>query len=290
MTIWDDLKYQFRAGGLAQRIIFVNIALFALPFAIKGILFLFGISFPFQTWFGLSSSFSDLLFKPWTIVTYGFLHAGFFHILFNLIIFNFSARIYNTYFSDKQLLSHYLLGILYSGLFYMLSYLVFPQLYNSQGLLVGASGGVIALLVSIATFQPHTEVRLLLIGSVKLWHIALFYFFLSLIGLSSSNTGGNLAHIGGAVYGYLYGKSMAQGNDISLWFSKLMDYVTNVFRQTSPSKKTKLRPVKNEGRPVTPTYKNKDQAKIDAILDKISQSGYDSLSKEEKEFLFNQKD
>lgn len=287
MNIWNDLKLQYRTGGMAQKIIFINIALFVVPLALAGVFFLFGITFTWIKWFGLSSNFSDLLLKPWSIITYGFFHAGFFHILFNLLVLHFCARIFSTYFTDKQLLSHYLLGIIFSGLFYLISYTVFPVLKIQSSNMIGASGGVMAVLVAVAVFQPMMQIRLLLIGSVKLWHIALVLFVLDLIKLSSDNTGGHLAHIGGAVYGYIFAQNIKQGKDITKWFSDLMDYVTNLFLRKT-NNKTQFKTYKNK-KPVS-SFQNTDQDKIDAILDKISKSGYDSLSKEEKAFLFKQKE
>lgn len=290
MSIWEDVKMQYRLGGITQKIIYWNVALFAIPFAIKGILFLFQISFPFETWFALSSNPLELIWRPWSLLTYGFFHAGFFHLLFNLLVFHFAAQIFTTYFTQKQLLNHYLVSILFAGAFYLISYQIFPALSNHQSLMVGASGAVMSVLIAVAVFQPMMQVRLLLIGTVKLWQIALVLFLLDLMKLASDNTGGHLTHLGGTLYGYWFASQIKNGTDINAWFGKLMDGILN-FSWKKSNQKNHLKTIKNNK--VSSSSKpniNQQQAKIDAILDKISKSGYDSLSKEEKEFLFQQKE
>jgi membrane associated rhomboid family serine protease len=290
MSIWEDLKMQYRLGGMAQKIIYWNVALFAIPFALKGILYLFQISFPFDTWFALSSNPLDLIWRPWSLLTYGFFHAGFFHLLFNLLVFHFAAQIFNTYFTQKQLLNHYLVSIMFAGAFYLVSYQIFPALSNRESLMVGASGAVMSVLIAVAVFQPMMQVRLLLIGTVKLWQIALVLFLLDLMKLASDNTGGHLAHLGGSLYGYWFASQIKNGTDINAWFGKLMDGLFN-FSWKKSKPKSHLKTIKNDKKSTTLTGNaNQQQAKIDAILDKISKSGYDSLSKEEKEFLFQQKE
>jgi membrane associated rhomboid family serine protease len=252
---------------------------------LTGVLALFGIKFGFVQYISLSSNPADLLWKPWTIISYAFFHAGFLHILFNLIILNFVSRLFMTYFTQKQLLSLYLLGAIFAGFIYIASYLIFPALIRQEAILIGASGAVMAVLFAVAAFNPYMEIRLLLIGRVKIWHIALVYLVIDLISLSSANVGGHIAHLGGALFGYLFSSQIKNGTDITKTFSAFMDYVVNFF---SGSKKTTFKKVHKNTTYTTPKQspKDKSQQQIDAILDKISKSGYDSLTKEEKEFLF----
>lgn len=285
MSILKDLKQQYLMGGVTEKLIYWNVALFAIPAVLGGILFLLGINFNYVQYVSLSSNPSDLLWKPWSIVTYAFFHAGIFHILFNLIILNFVGRLFMTFFTQKQLLSLYLMGAIFAGLIYILSYLIFPALINQQATLVGASGAIMAVLFAIATYAPYMQVRLLLIGSVKIWHIAVFYLVVDLISLSFSNVGGHIAHLGGALFGYLYSSQLKNGTDITKHFSSFVDGLVNLFRgrKSAPFKKVHKNTSYTKPKPVA---KDKTQQQIDEILDKISKSGYDSLTKAEKEFLF----
>ncbi|HEX8268820.1 MAG TPA: rhomboid family intramembrane serine protease [Flavobacterium sp.] len=291
MSILDDLKLQFRAGDVTMRLIFWNIAFFAVPLIFFGILQLFGIPINFLNYVSLSSDPGDLLWKPWSIISYAFFHGGILHILFNLLMLNFVGRLFLTFFTQKQLLSLYILGSVFAGFIYILCYMFFPALANVNATLVGASASVMAILFATVTYAPHMEVRLLLIGTVKLWHIAIVFLILDLIQLPLENTGGHLAHLGGAFFGYIYIQQLKNGTDIGRWLSNMIDKITNIF---SPKKKTPFRKVHKTYQPKptpSPTIsrivtKDKAQQQLDEILDKISQSGYDSLSKEEKEFLF----
>ena len=285
MSLLKDLKQQYILGGVTEKLIYWNVILFAIPWILKGVLALFGINFGFVEYISLSSNPADLLWKPWTIISYAFFHADFFHILFNLIILNFVSRLFMTYFTQKQLLSLYLLGAIFAGFIYIGSYLIFPALIRQEAILIGASGAVMAVLFAVAAFNPYMEIRLLLIGRVKIWHIAMVYLVIDLISLSSANVGGHIAHLGGALFGYLFSIQIKNGTDITKTFSAFMDYVVNVF---SGSKKTTFKKVHKNTTYTTPKQnpKDKSQQQIDAILDKISKSGYDSLTKEEKEFLF----
>jgi membrane associated rhomboid family serine protease len=234
----------------------------------------------------MSSNPADLLWKPWSLITYAFFHAGFFHILSNLIVFHFSSRLFLTFFTQKQLLGVYIQGAIFGALFFLISYYVFPRFSGLTAPMVGASAAVNAVLFAIAIYAPHMQIRLLLIGNVKLWHIALVFFVLDLIRLSGSNAGGHIAHIGGVFFGYLFISQLKNGNDITKWFSNFIDYMMQLGK---PKKQPFKKVYKNEPAPYRTTSKlskTEEQKKIDAILDKISQSGYDSLSKEEKEFLF----
>ncbi len=287
--IIEDLKLQYKIGGVANKLIYWNVGLFAVPFLLNGIFSLTNININAFDFFSLASNPSELLWKPWSLISYGFFHSGFFHILFNMLVFNFSSRLFLTYFKQKQLLSLYFSGIIFSGIIYILCYFLFPSLAKFNVTLVGASGTIMAIFFAVATYNPLMEIRLMFIGNVKIWHIAFVYLILDLIQLPLENTGGHIAHLGGALFGYIYVKQIQNGSDITSWFTALMDFVTNLFSSNKNSFKKIHRnpnPVikeKTESKIVT---KDKNQQQIDEILDKISKSGYDSLSKNEKEFLF----
>ena len=289
MNILDDLKLQYKIGGAAQKLLYWNVGLFAIPYVVFAVLSLFGININFLNYVSLSSNPVDLLWKPWSVITYAFFHSGFLHLLFNMLVLNFSSRLFLTYFTQKQFLNLYFTGTIFAGIIYMISYYLLPSLSSVDVSLVGASGAIMAILFAVATYSPLMEVRLLLIGNVKLWHIAFFLIVIDLIQLPLENTGGHLAHLAGALFGYIYIKQLQRGNDIGSWFSFLMDKLVNLFskKESTPFKKVHRnympKPEKTVSKIVT---KDKTQQQIDEILDKISQSGYDSLTKEEKEFLF----
>jgi membrane associated rhomboid family serine protease len=288
-SILDDLKLQFRMGDVTTKLIFWNIALFAIPAIVFGLLSLFNIDIDYMSRISLSSNPSDLLWKPWSVISYAFFHSGIFHILFNMLMLNFVGKLFVTFFTQKQLLNLYFVSAIFAGLLYIGCYMVFPALSRSDANLVGASGAVMAILVATATYQPFMEIRLFLFGNVKLIYLVLILIVIDLIQLPMSNTGGHLAHIGGAFFGYLYIKLIQNGTDITLWFEKINSFFATLIgtKKATPFKKVhKTVAIKQEKTVSKIITKDKTQRQIDEILDKISKSGYDSLSQNEKEFLF----
>ncbi|MBP9847944.1 MAG: rhomboid family intramembrane serine protease [Flavobacterium sp.] len=281
MNILDDLKLQYKTGGMVQKLIFWNICFF-----LFSLVFFYSFSveqFQIPTWIALSSDLGVFVHTPWTLITFNFFHSGFLHLFFNLMVLHFSGRLFNTYFTDKQLLGVYVLGGVFSGITFVLSYLFIGK----AGLLVGASGAIMAILIATATYAPFMLLRIPLIGIVKLWHVAFVILLVDLIQMPLDNTGGHLAHLGGALFGFIYIKLLQTGKDITKPFSALFDTFANLFKpkKKTPFKKVHRNATKNV---VNSSVSNKDfaQKQIDDILDKISKSGYDSLTKEEKEFLF----
>lgn len=283
MNILDDLKLHYKMGGFEQKLIYWNIAAFLIS-----IIFFYSFKigiFDFPGWLSLSSNASELLYKPWTLLTYAFFHAGFFHLLFNMIVLNFAGRLFLTFFSQRQLLGLYLLGAIFAGIVFVASYFVLQKTSS----IVGASGAIMAILIATAAYSPLMNLRLLLIGNVKLWQFAAVIVILDLLQIFVENTGGHIAHLAGAFFGFVYIKLLQNGTDLTKGIFMLYDKITGV---GSPSKKGHFKKIH---RNYTPTQtkivsnivtKNKTQQQIDEILDKISKSGYDSLSKDEKEFLF----
>ncbi len=283
MNLFDDLKLQYKMGGFELKIIFWNIGAFLIS-----ILFFYKFKlgfFDFPTWLSLSSNISEVVFKPWTLLSYSFFHAGFFHLVFNMIVLNFAGRLFLTFFTQKQFLGLYLLSAIFAGFIFVFSYSIMGK-ENTQ--LVGASGAIMALLVSVATYAPYMNLRLLLIGNVKLWQLTFVILLIDLIQIFVENTGGHIAHLAGAFFGFLYIKLLQNGFDLSVGVSFIFDKFVNITgsKKTSPFKKVHRNNTKNVKSVSKIVIKDITQQKIDEILDKISQSGYDSLSKEEKEFLF----
>lgn len=281
----NNLIDKYKSANILVKLIVINaIAFFAVYL---GSFFLNTSQFGFSRWFVLSDDLGGLLMKPWTLITYGFLHFDFFHILFNMIWLYWFGQFVLNIFNGKRLLTVYVLGALFGGLLFVIAYNLFPVFNESRGYLIGASGAVTALMIFIATYSPNTEFRLFSF-TIKLWHIALFLFVLDLVRIPSGNAGGLLAHIGGAVFGYIYAIQLAKGNDIGKWFENFMDWITNLFK---PRTKKPFRTVHRTTQPKSKRSKPKEsktdyQKKVDGILDKIGKSGYESLTKEEKDFLF----
>jgi membrane associated rhomboid family serine protease len=283
MNIIDDIKLQYRTGGMVQKLLFWNIGLFVLATLVDVVLKFSGIGFSYFDYVALSSNTVAFFEKPWTILTFNFFHVGVFHLIFNVLVLHFSGRLFNTYFTDKQLFGVYLLGGVFSGLTFIVMYFVLGKI----SLLVGASGAIMALLIATATYAPFMLLRIPLVGTVKLWHVAFFVLLMDLIQLPLENMGGHLAHFGGALFGFIYIQLLQKGVDLTKPLSIFLDRLVTIF---SPKPKTPFRKIhrNTEKKSVHSYGQNNEmfQKQIDEILDKISQSGYDCLTKEEKEFLF----
>jgi membrane associated rhomboid family serine protease len=281
----QDVLYKFKILNIANKLIVINIAVFLLFFIAS---FLFNTpSEVLMQWFVLPEEPIEILKQPWSLLSYSFLHGGFLHILFNMIWLNFFSKFVLNLFSEKRFLTVYLLGALYGGLLFVTAYNVFPVFQSKAGYLLGASASVSALMVFAATYSPNISFRFFMV-TIKLWQLAVGLFLLDLFRLGSgTNPGGMLSHIGGAVFGYLYAVQLAKGNDIGLWFEKIVASLANMFktRKSTPFRKVHKTP-KNSSKIKATGVKDERQIKIDGILDKIGKSGYESLTKQEKDFLF----
>ena len=285
MNIIDDLKLQYKVGGIVIKLIFWNVALFVIPWLLFAVLSLVGIDINYMQYVSLSSNPASLIWKPWSLLTYAFFHTGIMHILFNLIVLNFAGRLFMTYFTGKQLVGLYILSAIFAGIVYISVFYIL----NISAPIVGASAAIMAILVATTTYNPLMELRLFIFGNVKLWHVTGVIILVDLMQMRSENMGGHISHLAGAFFGFLFIKLLQNGTDLSKIVSSFLDFFTNLFRKekSTPFKKVH----KNYNKPVEKTVskiitKDKSQQQIDEILDKISQSGYDSLNKEEKEFLF----
>jgi len=284
----QSLTYKFKSANLVVQLIVINAIVFL------GVRL---ISFVIQTkpgvltkWFVLPDAFSELIIQPWAFFTYSFLHFDFFHLLFNMLWLHWFGQIVINLFTPKRFLTLYLLGGLFGGLLFVFAYNLFPVFANSEGYLIGASGAVMAMMVFMATSAPNTEIRLFRFN-IKLWHIATFFVVLDLVRLpTSGNAGGLLAHLGGSIFGYTYARQLIKGNDIGIWFEKIMDAIANLFktRKAKPFKKVHRTMATLSGlkRSKEKDTKSDHQKKVDTILDKIGKSGYESLTKSEKDYLF----
>lgn len=290
----DKLRYRYNLANIVEKLILANVIMFVLTFAVNTIVFLFtgaaSMSNVFTEWLTFPKDLSDLLTKPWSIITYAFMHAGIFHILSNMLILYFSGQFFLTYYSPKRLINYYIMGAISGALLFSLSYNIFPAFQGTgKSYLIGASAAVMAVLVGVATKGPNLQVRLFFLGNLKLWWIAAFLVVVDFIQIPFGNPGGHLAHIGGALIGYTYTKQLDKGNDIGAWIESTISWCVNLFNGTKSPKMKTVHNTKNKAKSTqAKTSKSSDkQVKIDLILDKISKSGYESLTKAEKDFLFN---
>lgn len=272
MSILNEIKQQYKTGDVSQKLIFINI----LVFIVSALCFSFvSNQFQYPNWLALSSNYKDVLWFPWTLITYGFLHSEPTHLLFNLIFLYYISTLFYTFFTTRQFLTVYFFGSFFAGLIFV----VYGYLFNYTNLIVGASASIMAVFMAVATYAPNYSLRLPLLGYLKIWHLAVLYVFIDIAQLLTENTGGHIAHLSGSVVGFVFAMLMKKGIDISSIF-------TFKKKKNNTLKKVyKNKPVKKY-QSVRVSDVNFTQRQIDEILEKISKSGYESLTKEEKEFLF----
>ena len=285
-SVIEDIKKKFSNGNSLTKLIYINVGVFLLVQSLYVFSFLF--SLPILTitdYFSLPANTSVLAKKPWSIITYMFLHKGFMHLLFNMLWLYFGGKIFLSFFDNKKLTSTYVLGGISGAMLFIISFNLFPAFENSlpNAMALGASASVLAIIMAISTKSPNYIIRLFIIGNVKLKHIAVFSIALDILSIPQGNAGGHIAHLGGAFFGYLYVKQLNGGNDMARGFNKIMDYLTSMLRNTPKLKKAYSRKKSDQD---FRKEKMQEQAKIDKILDKIAKSGYEGLTKHEKDILF----
>ncbi|MGB1210254.1 membrane associated rhomboid family serine protease [Lacinutrix venerupis] len=282
MSNLDQLKYKFKNLNVLEKIIAINVIIFLIVIVLKPVIS--GV----LSYLELPPSFNEAILQPWSIITYSFLHYKLLHLVFNMIWLYFIGRLFLNLFSAKMALNLYFLGSIAGALMFLLCYNIFPEYFaNKYFPLIGASAAVRAIFIFLCAYMPNTEVRLIT-WNVKIWYIGAVLILFDFIGLSGANAGGSLAHLGGALLGFVYAKQLVKGNDIGKGFERLLDSITNWFKT---NKKGNLKTVYKDKTKVGGYTKGEfsefnNQKKIDIILDKISKSGYESLTAAEKEFLF----
>lgn len=293
-TIFNDIQNKIKTGDAITRLIIINTAVFLFISIFRILVFISGesdamISFEqfLQTNLSLPLSFNGLLYKPWTLITYMFTHIALMHIFWNMISLFWFGKILASYTSNSKIIPLYLLGGIAGGIITILLITVIPALHIYLGApLIGASAGVTAIIVAAAALVPEVRMNLMFIGPVKLLYVALFVIFIDILNLAShENIGGNLAHLGGALLGYVFIVQYKKGKDLSLPVNRFLNWMSKI---AGRSPKSKMKVVYK--RAVSDEQYNADkistQKQVDAILDKISKSGYESLSKSEKDILF----
>ena len=281
MSFWQNIRLRYARFNTLEKLIAIMVVIFVVPLLLNTFFFLFNRSFlGWLTFFELSAELQTTLLRPWTLITYGFFHGSLGHIFWNMLLLYIAGGLMLNLFQEKLLLNTFFVGIIAGGVIYLLSYNFFPVFKSASSVLVGSSAGVMAVLVFMASYMPNSPVRVFMFN-IPLKYIALLFIFLDVVQIPTSNAGGHIAHLGGAFWGYFYQREFLKGNDIGGWFMRMVAAIQSVFRASKPVKK---RSTKN-----TRSSKNShgvDQKKVDAILDKIAASGYESLTKSEKEYLF----
>ena len=269
MELKDKLKYSLSVMGQLQKLIVINIIFFIIPLLLNTFLWLFELKdISIIDYFVVEADLMSLIFKPWSLITYGFLHGSFSHLFWNMIMLFYFGNILVNYFGDKRLLNVFFNGILFGGIIYIISYNLFPVFTGVSSKMIGSSAGVMAILFYITSYNPNHTIRFFFLN-IKLLYIAVFLLLMDIIQIPVENSGGHIAHLGGALIGFLMFRSFKGIN--------FVDIYTNL-----STKKNNKKIKRNK----TFSGSNFDQKKIDSILDKISESGYESLTKEEKNYLF----
>lgn len=296
--MFDEFKSVFQKPNNAHvQLIVINVAIFLVMGAIYVFSTVGGADWVYAViskQFTIPPKFGDFLLRPWTIFTYAFAHSltDIFHILFNMLVFYWFGRLFIEYLGNDKLIALYVLGAITGGVVYLMVYNLVPYFMERSDFLgmVGASAAVFAIVTGAAVLQPNYTFFLLFLGPIRIKYIAAFYIIMSFLGSVGTNAGGNIAHLGGALIGFIYIKQLQVGVDWGGWITSTLDWIKSLFE---PRPKVKVTYRKNE-----PKQKNRTSSKsmpgtkasqeeIDAILDKISERGYESLSADEKEKLFN---
>ena len=295
MSIIKDAKISFQSGNTVVQLIVINVAVFLAVLAVRLVLAItFGWNAyhePFNTfigWLAMPYDWYQLVTHPYTLITHFFLHADPFHLLFNMLAMYWFGIILSDLGGARRVWPAYVYGALTGAVFSFASYYLLPNLWPGKpDYMLGASAGVMAILLAAATLAPDYKLYLMFFGAVSIKYIAFAYVVLDLAFLSGSNTGGHLAHIGGALFGWFYIFQLRRGFDMSLGFNRALDGIKNFFNnKPQPNVRVTYRRPNTSNADFNALSRNERQRRVDEILDKISKSGYDSLTKEEKEILF----
>lgn len=288
MTLINDFKRSFQQATMLKKLLYINIVTFVVVQLAAIILKLCAVeSSIWLSYLELPSNLSLLATRPWTIITYMFLHTDVLHILFNMLCLFGFGQLFLFVFSPKHLLSVYIFGGIAGAIVYIGAFNIFPYfaVAKDHTLLLGASASIMAIIVAVATYSPNYDVSLFLLGRIKLKYVAIFTFLISLLSVTGDNAGGELAHVGGALLGFWFGKRMKDGKDITKRFNLAIDKVISLFeKKPRKFKVTQARPKSDRD---YREEKHNNEEELNRILEKIKRSGYGSLSEEERKNLFD---
>lgn len=283
MGIIDDVKLRYRQGGMLLRLIYINVGAFVLLRVIALIMWLFGFDYTLLLqWVEVPSRFGELLSRPWTLITYCFSHYELLHVLFNMLWLYWLGRIFLEFFTPKHLSGLYILGGIGGAALYVIAFNVLPALRDEHAFLIGASASVIAIVVAVAAYVPNYKVGLLFLGEISLKWIAVAMVLMAVLGIGAGNTGGDIAHLGGAAVGFAFAAAIKRGHDITKWINATLDTLTTLVRRKEVTAEGPVGGKAYNGRNEEPS-----EADLDRVLDKIRRSGYGALTDEERDILFN---
>lgn len=292
--IISDLKARFRRGSMPIQLIYINVGLFLAAAICRTIHWLFQLppGWP-DGWIHyllLPSDPARLILQPWSVISYMFMHEGIWHLLFNMLCLYVFGQMFLQFFSAKHLRGVYLLGGLTGAAAFLLAQLLPVFQMQGSSVLLGASAAVLAILTAVATKEPNYPVRLFLLGSIRMKYVALGLILLSVVSVSGSNSGGEVAHLGGALAGWLFTRSLNKGQDLTKWINGCIDGILSLFSRKPSRKKKPKMGIHTAKEPKDWQFnaqKKKENENIDRILDKLKRSGYESLTAEEKKSLFD---
>lgn len=286
----ERLKQRYKTGSVMTRLIFINLFVFII-LKIVGVIFtLFNIyAVDLITLLGVPSHIPLLLNRIWTPITYMFVHEGFLHLLFNMLWLYWFGQIFMQYFTGRTLGSLYVLGGLAGAMLYVIAFNTIPYYTEMErGWMIGASAAVMAIVMGAAFYRPDVQLNLLFLGPIKIVYIAIFAFILDFLSLGNPmNPGGHVAHIGGALLGYFFAIQYKKGRDITGWMGRAIDWFFGLFKPRMKRPKMKVKHARQQTDWEYNQRKHSEQEEIDAILDKLKQTGYSGLSSEEKKKLFD---
>lgn len=286
-SIIASLKKEFNKGSVVNKLIYVNVIAFIILSVLNLFSYMFQINInPQVKKFYLPSDLSVFVTQPWSLISYMFLHNGLFHLFFNLIWLHFGGKLFLQYLNPKQLITTYFFGGICGGLLFIILYNYIPafKLLSANALAVGSSASVYAIMIAIATYAPNYSIQIPFIGFLKLKYIAIFMITMDIISIPKENAGGHIAHLGGAIFGYIFIMQIRKGKDFSIIFSNFLRKLTNTFKPKSILKTVHKRPKSDYE---FNSAKAETQKEVDKILEKIANSGYESLTKKEKSTLFS---
>lgn len=290
-SIFTDLKRTFQQKSILSKLIYVNVGVFIL-IRLAGVmctLFFNEDLTPFLQYLEVPSSVTLLLHRPWTLLTYMFTHFDILHILFNMLWLYWFGKLFLDFFNERQLCGLYIEGGIAGAILFVLAYNIFPYFEKEvhRSFMMGASASVMAIVFAVSFYRKNSEIGMLFIGRVKLIYLALFTLIIDLMAVTSSNAGGHIAHIGGALLGILFAYGIRRGWDLTMPVNAVIDLFVNLGRRRPRMKVTYSNPKRTETDYEYNARKSKEVAEIDSILEKLRRSGYESLSAEEKRKLFD---
>ena len=282
----EEIKYQLSHGTMTNKLIIYNVFVFALILLLNILNLTINQISLTEYFFTLDTNIVGFIIKPWGIITSIFSHFEIWHLIFNMLFLYFSGQLFEQIFDKRRLWQTYIFGGISGGMLEIAAHYLFPSFQNSDQVVVGASGSIMAIFTALAFHSPNIRVNLFGIFPVKIYLIAIFFLLNDLIGIADpSDNVAHFAHLGGAIFGLISIQSMHSNNNILSILGSFFDRIKKIITsgKSTKSGKAKFKTDEEYNR-----EKKRRQEKTDAILDKISKSGYESLTKEEKDFLFNQ--